>query len=177
MGRATAERKPAEIVLLRPEAGIAALQKHIEQLCRQHRIEWRINPERFHSGWSDLTGRWIETGELRDQATYFVALHEIAHIVEQLPAADEHNDGDTILDHEARAWIWALETSREPIGRDAAFEALDGLSSYARKHACAAVPASLRSTVSRLRSAHPQLGPVVVRVWTADGYLQLTLVG
>lgn len=119
----------------------------------------------------------MEIGEVRDQATYFVGLHEIGHIVEQLPGSDEHEDGDTILDHEARAWLWAFEHSKEALGLEAAFEALDGLASYARSHAVDRVPPSLIAVVEHIRALHPQLGALGVRVWTDGGYAKIVLVG
>jgi hypothetical protein len=79
----------------------APLAAHVEGLCDGHGIRWS---HRNLQAYATSTTRRIAFPRIRDRKDYFVALHEIAHIVL------EH--GSPSLRQEREAWNWALEHAR-----------------------------------------------------------------
>ena len=81
--------------------GMVALEHHIEELCDEYGIEIagasrRGRATRWRGGRTQ-----ISVPEIRGQVTYFVALHEIGHLVGPGRSAPR-------LEAEANAWLWAL---------------------------------------------------------------------
>ena len=78
------------------------MEAHIEDLCRQHGIELvgssaRGRAIRWRGG-----RREISIPPIRGQVSYFIALHEIGHLVGKGRSAPR-------LESEANAWLFALE--------------------------------------------------------------------
>lgn len=97
-------------------------------LCREHGIEVAGSSRRGRAI------RWrggriqISIPEIRGQVSYFVALHEIGHLVGPGRSAPR-------LESEANAWLWALENAAiEPTAatRRAISRRLDGYLQWAR---------------------------------------------
>src|SRR5438034_9973385 len=96
-----------------------ALGAHVVELCACHGITWRLGGR----GRAEVRGRGsgrrqlIRTPAVRGQVSYFIALHEIGHLVGP-------GRSGTRLEKEAAAWRWALansvvyptETTRRRIG-------------------------------------------------------------
>ena len=78
------------------------MDSHIAQLCAEHRIELTGGSSRGRAiRWRG--GRLeISIPEIRGQVSYFIALHEIGHLVGRGRSAPR-------LEAEANAWLWALE--------------------------------------------------------------------
>jgi len=81
--------------------GMVALEAHVEELCDQHGIEIagasrRGRATRWRGG-----HREIAIPEIRGQVSYFIALHEVGHLVGPGRSAPR-------LEAEANAWLWAL---------------------------------------------------------------------
>lgn len=84
---------------------VELMEAHIAQLCREHEIELigssaRGRAIRWRGG-----RREISIPPIRGQVSYFIALHEIGHLVGRGRSAPR-------LESEANAWLWALEQSR-----------------------------------------------------------------
>ena len=84
--------------------GVVALEAHVAELCERHRIELagvsrRGRATRWRGG-----RRQIAVPEIRGQVSYFIALHEIGHLVGRGRSAPR-------LEAEANAWLWALRNS------------------------------------------------------------------
>jgi hypothetical protein len=80
------------------------MEAHVEDLCRQHGIELvgssaRGRAIRWRGGRLE-----ISIPPIRGQVSYFIALHEIGHLVG--PGRSKPR-----LESEANAWLWALENS------------------------------------------------------------------
>jgi hypothetical protein len=77
------------------------MEAHIAELCRHHGIKLngatRGRATRWHGGRLE-----ISIPPIRGQVSYFVALHEIGHLVG--PGRSKPR-----LEAEANAWLWALE--------------------------------------------------------------------
>ena len=78
------------------------MEAHIEDLCRQHGIELvgssaRGRAIRWRGGRLE-----ISILPIRGQVSYFIALHEIGHLVGKGRSAPR-------LESEANAWLFALE--------------------------------------------------------------------
>ena len=73
--------------------------RHVQDLCRDLGIRRVIEDGR---GRARVKERVIKHPPLRSEMAYFVALHEIAHVVLGI-------DGMTRLEREAACWRWALE--------------------------------------------------------------------
>ena len=78
------------------------MEAHIEDLCRQHGIELvgssaRGRAIRWRGGRLE-----ISIPPIRGQVSYFIALHEIGHLVGKGRSAPR-------LESEANAWLFALE--------------------------------------------------------------------
>jgi hypothetical protein len=83
------------------------LDAHVDELCAAHGIErldggrGRAFRQRWRGGRSTLH---IRIPPVRGQVTYFVALHEIGHLVGP-------GRSGTRLEKEAAAWRWALSNA------------------------------------------------------------------
>lgn len=75
--------------------------QHIAVLCREHGIRRSVSEAR---GRARVKERWIQHPPIRSEMAYFVALHEIGHIMVGI-------DGMTRLEREAAAWDWALDNA------------------------------------------------------------------
>jgi len=83
---------------------MVALEAHVEELCQEYEIaiagaSRRGRATRWRGG-----RREIAIPEIRGQVSYFVALHEIGHLIGAGRSAPR-------LEAEANAWLWALETA------------------------------------------------------------------
>jgi hypothetical protein len=132
---------------------------HITALCRQHQIDWRVDESTGDDGWSDIPERWIATGPLVSRKRYFTALHEVAHVVLDLPGSDAHQDGDIVFEHEARAWLWALAAGREPADDDVLDDVQAGLDDYAADYACREPSPALVELAALLEPRRPACLP------------------
>jgi hypothetical protein len=88
----------------RKRRGVELMESHIEELCREHGIELvgassRGRAIRWRGGRLE-----ISIPPIRGQVSYFIALHEIGHLVGRGRSAPR-------LESEANAWIWALDHS------------------------------------------------------------------
>jgi hypothetical protein len=86
----------------RKRRGVELMEAHIEDLCRQHGIELvgssaRGRAIRWRGGRLE-----ISIPPIRGQVSYFIALHEIGHLVGKGRSAPR-------LESEANAWRFALE--------------------------------------------------------------------
>jgi hypothetical protein len=86
----------------RKRRGVELMEAHIEDLCRQHGIELvgssaRGRAIRWRGGRLE-----ISIPPIRGQVSYFIALHEIGHLVGKGRSAPR-------LESEANAWLFALE--------------------------------------------------------------------
>jgi hypothetical protein len=88
----------------RTRKGVELMEAHIEDLCREHDIELAGSSARGRAI------RWrggkleISIPPIRGQVSYFIALHEIGHLVGKGRSAPR-------LESEANAWLFALENS------------------------------------------------------------------
>jgi hypothetical protein len=99
------------------------LAEHIESLCQEH----EITVESHSSGgraWKK--GRRIKIRPVKSDITYFVALHEIGHIL--------HPDAGRglRLHKEAHAWDWAIKNSIVPVSAAVSKMIFRSLDSYRR---------------------------------------------
>lgn len=74
--------------------------QHIVALCREHHIRRTVQRGRGHAR---VHERRIWHPPLRDEMAYFVALHEIGHILVGLEG--------TRLEREAACWKWAIQNA------------------------------------------------------------------
>ena len=84
-----------------------ALDRHVDELCDAHGI-LRLNGSRGRAEVHRLGGRRttaIRIPPVRGQVTYFIALHEVGHLIGP-------GRSGTRLEKEAAAWRWALAASR-----------------------------------------------------------------
>lgn len=87
---------------------VETMEAHVEELCAQHGIELAGSSARGRAiRWRG--GRLeISIPPIRGQVSYFIALHEIGHLVGPGRSAPR-------LEAEANAWLWALQhTAVEP---------------------------------------------------------------
>ena len=83
--------------------GVQRMEAHVEHLCAQHDIELVGSSARGRIRWRG--GRIaISIPPIRGQVSYFIALHEIGHLVGRGRSAPR-------LEAEANAWVWALQHS------------------------------------------------------------------
>jgi hypothetical protein len=82
--------------------GVDEMEAHVEELCARHGIELAGASSRGRAiRWQG--GRLeISIPPIRGQVSYFIALHEIGHLVGRGRSAPR-------LESEANAWIFALE--------------------------------------------------------------------
>jgi hypothetical protein len=88
-------------------APAAALDRHVDELCARHGIV-RLNGSRGRAEVHRRNGRRtaaIRVPPIRGQVTYFVALHEIGHLVGP-------GRSGTRLEKEAAAWRFAFAEAR-----------------------------------------------------------------
>jgi hypothetical protein len=115
---------------------MVALEAHIEELCEQYGIEIagasrRGRAVRWRGGRTE-----IAIPEIRGQVSYFVALHEIGHLVGPGRSAPR-------LESEANAWLWALENAAvepTPATRRSIAKRLRGYLEWARNRQYRRVP-------------------------------------
>jgi hypothetical protein len=84
--------------------GVDLMEAHVEDLCREHGIQLagassRGRAIRWQGGKLE-----ISIPPIRGQVSYFIALHEIGHLVGRGRSAPR-------LESEANAWLWALDHS------------------------------------------------------------------
>jgi hypothetical protein len=112
------------------------MEAHIEQLCDQYGIELVGSSARGRAI------RWrggriaISIPPIKGQVSYFIALHEIGHLVGRGRSAPR-------LESEANAWVWALEhTAVEPTPatRRSIVRRLEGYLAWARNRQYRRVP-------------------------------------
>jgi hypothetical protein len=102
--RATLPRVFRQDKTPRRRRGVELMDAHVEDLCREHGIELVGSASRGRAI------RWrggkleISIPPIRGQVSYFIALHEIGHLVGRGRSAPR-------LESEANAWLWALEHS------------------------------------------------------------------
>jgi hypothetical protein len=92
------DRKPPK------RRGVDLMAAHVEDLCREHGIQLagassRGRAIRWQGGKLE-----ISIPPIRGQVSYFIALHEIGHLVGRGRSAPR-------LESEANAWLWALDHS------------------------------------------------------------------
>ena len=83
---------------------LAALDRHVDELCAVHGI-LRLNGSRGRAEVHRRGGRRttaIRIPPVRGQVTYFIALHEVGHLIGP-------GRSGTRLEKEAAAWRWALD--------------------------------------------------------------------
>lgn len=112
------------------------MEGHVEELCAEHGIELtgasaRGRAIRWRGGRLE-----ISIPPIRGQVSYFIALHEIGHLVGRGRSAPR-------LEAEANAWVWALDNAAfEPT--DATLRSiskrLDGYLQWARNRQYRRVP-------------------------------------
>ncbi len=130
--------------------------RHVDELCELHDIV-RLNGSRGRAEVHRRNGRRtaaIRVPPVRGQVTYFVALHEIGHLIGP-------GRSGVRLDKEAAAWRWAL--------REALVEPTDAC----RRR----IGARLRSYVSwaerrQHRRRPPVLPPPESQFWALLAYLE-----
>src|SRR3990172_7894319 len=86
----------------RRRKGVELMEAHVAQLCREHGIELIDSSSRGRATRWRGGRREIAIPPIRGQVSYFVALHEIGHLVGRGRSAPR-------LEAEANAWLWALE--------------------------------------------------------------------
>lgn len=84
--------------------GADQMEAHIKALCNHHGIEWNATSRRGKAIRWRGGRREIAVPLIRGQVSYFIALHELGHLVGKGRSAPR-------LEAEANAWIWALENS------------------------------------------------------------------
>ena len=78
------------------------MEAHVAQLCREHGIELIGSSSRGRAIRWRGGKREIAIPPIKGQVSYFVALHEIGHLVGRGRSAPR-------LEAEANAWLWALD--------------------------------------------------------------------
>jgi hypothetical protein len=88
----------------RTRRGVELMEAHVEDLCREYGIELAGSSARGRAiRWRG--GRLeISIPPIRGQVSYFIALHEIGHLVGPGRSAPR-------LESEANAWLFALDQS------------------------------------------------------------------
>jgi len=85
-----------------------ALDRHVRQLCQTHDITRVVAPGRGRASVKDRRIQHPHIG--RDRMAYFVALHEVNHVLIGLQG--------TRLEREAACWQFAFDRSRIPVTFD-----------------------------------------------------------
>lgn len=113
-------------------------QDHIWELCGQHDITVRWHrgrafseaPDGSYYGQAKGTREIVLGWQAEGEDPYWVALHEIAHIVLPEHLGLPHDPTGTAK--EANCWMWALEQARTPPSLDQVSRMLMNLKSYVR---------------------------------------------
>lgn len=95
------------ITTLGQPPGPTELADHVWELAMQNAIELDVR-ERHTHGRAWARSRKVRISRVTTLRRYFIALHELGHLV-----ARRRTVG-TRLDREARAWQWALDHALEP---------------------------------------------------------------
>lgn len=85
-------------------------EAHILGFCLEHDIDWQFGSRRGRASYGRKTrGEQpiVRLPEIRGQMTYFVALHELGHIL------SPDNRYMRTLESEVDAWQWALSNAEE----------------------------------------------------------------
>jgi hypothetical protein len=105
---------------------LTTMQRHAEQLCREHDISWRAHQRwRLDASYAVRESREINTAPIRGALSYATVLHEIGHIV------GRYQHRKRRMTRKIWAWNWA------------------------RSNALAWTPAMERSAVRCLRKGDP----------------------
>jgi hypothetical protein len=121
---------------LRTRKGVELMEAHVEDLCREDGIELAGNSARGRAI------RWrggkleISIPPIRGQVSYFIALHEIGHLVGKGRSAPR-------LESEANAWLFALQNSvvePTPATKRSISHRLEGYLAWARNRQHRRVP-------------------------------------
>lgn len=75
------------------------LERHVRKLCDEHDIRFKVKKGRGHAR---VKARSIQIPPIKEDMNYFVALHEVGHVVDGMPK------GVGRLQREADAWTFAL---------------------------------------------------------------------
>ncbi|HEY7122253.1 MAG TPA: hypothetical protein VH329_06805, partial [Solirubrobacterales bacterium] len=116
--------------------GVDLMEAHVEELCHEYGIELvgassRGRAIRWRGGKLE-----ISIPPIRGQVSYFIALHEIGHLVGRGRSAPR-------LESEANAWLWALDQSivdPTPATRRSISRRLRGYLEWARNRQYRRVP-------------------------------------
>jgi hypothetical protein len=116
--------------------GVQTMEAHVEQLCAEHGIELtgasaRGRAIRWRGGRLE-----ISIPPIRGQVSYFIALHEIGHLVGPGRSAPR-------LESEANAWVWALRHAAvepTPATRRSIVKRLQGYLAWAQNRQYRRVP-------------------------------------
>lgn len=100
---------------------------HIEALCREHGIQ--ILVRNGSGGRAHSDGRKISIPLVKSEVTYWLALHEIGHLVEPGAIASRK----LRLTEEGLAWKWALNNSLIPCSDVGRRKIYSCISSYLRR--------------------------------------------
>lgn len=87
---------------------VKKMESHVQGLCAQHGITVGSHSR---GGRASRNSKTIWIRPVRSSVTYFVALHEIAHVV--YPPAGR----GLRMEQEAHAWDWAIENAVAPISK------------------------------------------------------------
>ena len=112
------------------------MEAHIADLCREHEIELAGSSARGRAVRWRGGKREISVPPIRGQVSYFIALHEIGHLVGPGRSAPR-------LECEANAWLWALTHSAvepTPATRRSIARRLRGYLEWARNRQYRRVP-------------------------------------
>jgi hypothetical protein len=120
----------------RTRKGVELMEAHIEDLCREYDIELAGSSARGRAiRWRG--GRLeISIPPIRGQVSYFIALHEVGHLVGKGRSAPR-------LESEANAWLFALENSvvdPTPATKRSISRRLEGYLAWARNRQHRRIP-------------------------------------
>ena len=115
---------------------VQRMEAHVEHLCDQYGIELvgssaRGRAIRWRGGRLE-----ISIPPIKGQVSYFIALHEIGHLVGRGRSAPR-------LESEANAWVWALQHAAvepTPATRRSIVRRLEGYLAWARNRQYRRVP-------------------------------------
>jgi hypothetical protein len=116
--------------------GVELMEAHIADLCREHQIALAGSSARGRAIRWRGGKREISVPPIRGQVSYFIALHEIGHLVGPGRSAPR-------LESEANAWLWALANSAvepTPATRRSIARRLRGYLEWARNRQYRRVP-------------------------------------
>lgn len=95
----------------------AGMRKHIRELTAKHGI--KVKPAKHGREYADPNDKTIHIPKVTGPLAYFVALHEIAHVVHKraayLPGRNRTEYKKNVLAAECAAWQWAISKSKFPV--------------------------------------------------------------